>query len=253
MTAVAPTASAASSAGAGGGTTVTGTLDGDRTAGLLALLSAPIGLLSLVAVLAAADWDAEIFETPVILLSQGSSAADGVRWAMVLDILGYYALMVPALLALRRHLARRDRPLAQLGSTAGLAYLVTGAVGAAVLAVTWPLALDRIGGAGPSEAAAVTATFEAISEAVIFGMWNLLGSLAAAVWLLVTARLTWSDRRGFAVLSAIIGVAGALDAVGVALDAPGLSAVPLQVYLYGLLVWAVWLGVLLWRRQPIVS
>ena len=227
-------------------------LAADRTAGLLALISAPIGLLSLVAVLAAADWDAEIFETPVTLLAQGSGAADGVRFAMVLDILGYYALMVPALLALRRHLGRRNPALAQLGSTAGLAYLVTGAVGAAVLAVTWPLALAKIGGAAPSETAAVTATFEAISEAVIFGLWNLLGSLAAAVWVLVTARLTWSARRGFAVLSAVVGVAGALDALGVALDAPGLSAVPLQVYLYGLLIWAAWLGLLLLRGRPLV-
>lgn len=220
---------------------------GDRTAGLLALISAPIGLLSLIAVLAAADWDAEIFETPVTLLAQGANAADGVRLAMVLDIFGYYALLVPALLALRRHLGRRHPSLAHLGATAGLAYLVTGAVGAAVLAVTWPLALDQISAAGASEAAAVTATFEAISEAVIFGLWNLLGSLAAAVWLLVTARLTWSRRRGFALLSAIVGVAGALDAIGVALDAPGLSAIPLQVYLYGLLIWAAWLGLLLLR------
>lgn len=220
---------------------------GDRLAGICALLSAPIGFVSLIAVLAAANWDAEIFETPTTLLAQGSSAADGVRWAMVLDVVGYYALVVPALLALRHHLARRDPYLARLSATAGLAYLVTGAAGAAILAVTWPLALDQIAGADPAQAAGITASFEAITEAVVSGLWNLLGSAAAAVWLLVTARLVWPIRRGFAALSAVVGAAGALDALSVAADAEAVGAVALQVYLYGLLIWAAWLGLLLLR------
>lgn len=228
-------------------TTTSGHSSGDRLAGICALLSAPIGFLSLIAVLAAADWDAEIFDTPTTLLAQGSSAADGVRWAMVLDLIGYYALMVPALLALRAHLAPRRPDLARLSATSGLAYLITGAVGAVVLAVTWPLALEQIGGADPAQAAGITASFEAITEAVVSGLWNLFGSAAAAVWLLVTARLVWPDRRGFAVLSVVVGAAGAIDALSVAADVEAMGAVALQVYLYGLLVWAAWLGTLLLR------
>ena len=222
-------------------------LAGERLAGWCALLSAPIGLLSMVAVLAAADWDAEIFETPTTLLAQGSSAADGARWAMVLDLIGYYAHMVPALLALRTHVARRRPDLARLSATSGLAYLITGAVGAVVLAVTWPLALDQIGAADPAQAAGITASFEAITEAVVSGLWNLLGSAAAAVWLLVTARLLWPSHRGFAVLSVVVGAAGAIDALSVAADSEAVGAVALQVYLYGLLIWAAWLGLLLLR------
>ena len=228
-------------------TTTSGRSSGDRLAGICALLSAPIGFLSLIAVLAAADWDAEIFDTPTTLLAQGSSAADGVRWAMVLDLIGYYALMVPALLALRALLTPRRPDIARLSATSGLAYLITGAVGAVVLAVTWPLALEQIGGADPAQAAGITASFEAITEAVVSGLWNLFGSAAAAVWLLVTARLVWPDRRGFAVLSVVVGAAGAIDALSVAADVEAVGAVALQVYLYGLLVWAAWLGTLLLR------
>lgn len=247
MTAIATSAPAPAAASTSGRST------GDRLAGICALVSAPIGFLSLIAVLAAADWDAEIFDTPTTLLAQGSSAADGVRWAMVLDLIGYYALMVPALLALRAHLARRRPDLARLSATSGLAYLITGAVGAVVLAVTWPLALEQIGAADPAQAAGITASFEAITEAVVSGLWNLFGSAAAAVWLLVTARLVWPDRRGFAVLSIVVGAAGAIDALSVAADLESVGAVSLQVYLYGLLLWAGWLGVLLLRGGLIVD
>lgn len=116
-----------------------------------------------------------------------------------------------------------------------------------MLAVTWPLALEQIGAADPSQAAGITASFEATTEAVVSGLWNLLGSAAAAVWLLVTARLVWPTRRGFAVLSAIVGVAGALDALSVVAGVEEVGAIALQVYLYGLLIWAAWLGLLLLR------
>lgn len=202
--------------------------------------------------LAGADWNGAIFEDPTLLLDYGARASGYARAGMVLDVLGYYLLLVPALIILCRSLAARDGVLASVAQIAGISYVVVGATGAAILAAVWPATLDQVGSTDAVQRAALTASFDTTTEAV-FAMWNLFGSTALAILLLITARLLWSERRAFSIFSTLIGAACAIDATATAMGVDAVGSAALQVYLYGAPIWAAWLGVLILRKQSLVS
>lgn len=222
-----------------------------RIAGVCAIASAPIAFASTAVILSGAEWDSTIFETPTHLLDFGSAAAAAARLGMVLDVIGYYALLVPALLVLHRAMARRRPDLAGIATLAGAAYIIVGATGAAILSAVWPAALNDINSAG-SDASAITTSFDTMTNAVFAGMWNLIGSTAVAVWLIIVGRLAWNTRRPFAAYSVIVGISAAVDAAATAFDLETVSSISLQVYLYSVPIWAAWLGINLVRGTEVI-
>lgn len=224
----------------------------NRVAGIAAIVSAPIALASMAVVLSGANWDSSIFETPTRLLDYGASAANAARLGMVLDVIGYYALLVPALLVLHRAMARRRPDLAGIATFAGATYVVVGATGGAILAAVWPTALNDIGSVG-ADTGGITASFDMITNAVVEGMWNLIGSAAIAVWLLTLGPLAWRTGRAFAVFTVGVGIAAAVETVAGLLGMHAVASAVLQVYLYGLPIWAAWLGIRLLRRGVIIA
>jgi hypothetical protein len=224
-----------------------------RLAGMTAIVSAPIAFASAAVTLSGADWDSKIFETPTRLLAYGASAANAVRIGMVLDVIGYYALLVPVLLLLHRAMARRRPDLAAIATFAGATYIIVGATGAGILSAVWPSALNDIGDPG-ADAAGITASFDAITNGVVLGMWNIVGSAAIAVWLLIVGSMAWGARRAFAGFTVIIAIAAAVDTIATALNVEAVSSVALQVYIYTAPLWAAWLGIDLMRgREPIAQ
>lgn len=224
----------------------------NRAAGIAAIISAPIALASMAVVLSGANWDSSIFETPTRLLDYGSSAATAAQLGMVLDVIGYYALVVPALLVLHGAMARRRPDLAGVATFAGATYVVVGATGAAILSAVWPAALNDIGRVGVDRGA-ITASFDMITNAVVTGMWNLLGSAAIALWLLIVGPLAWRTGRAFAVFTIIVGIAAALETVAHLLGMHAVASASMQVYLYGIPIWVAWLGIRLLRRNVIIA
>lgn len=221
-----------------------------RLAGITALVSAPIAFASAAVTLSGAEWDTKIFETPTRLLDYGAAAANAARIGMVLDVIGYYALLVPVLLLLHRAMARRRPDLAAIATFAGATYIIVGATGAGILSAVWPSSLNDIGDAG-ADVAGITSAFDAITNAVVLGMWNIVGSAAIAVWLFIVARMAWSARRAFAWLTLVVAMAAAIDTIFTALDVESVSGVALQVYIYAAPLWAAWLGIDLLRgKEP---
>lgn len=224
----------------------------NRAAGIMAIASAPIAIASMAVILSGANWDSSIFETPTRLLDYGSSAANAARLGMVLDVIGYYALLVPALLVLHRAMVGRRPDLAGIATLAGATYIIVGATGAAILSAVWPTALNDIGSVG-ADTGGITASFDMITNAVGDGMWNLIGSASIAVWLLTIGSLAWRTGRTFAVFTLVVGIAAALETVAHLLGMPAVASAVLQVYLYGLPIWAAWLGIRLLRRSVIIA
>lgn len=224
----------------------------NRTAGITAIVSTPIALASMAVVLSGANWDSSIFETPTRLLDYGAAAATAARLGMVLDVIGYYALLVPALLVLHRAMSRRQPDLAGIATFAGATYIIVGATGAAILSAVWPAALNDVGSDG-ADAGGITAAFDLITAAVFAGMWNLIGSAAIAVWLVTIGTLAWRSGRVFAAFTLVVGIAAAIETVTSLLGFHAVASVALQVYLYGLPIWVAWLGVKLLRRNEIIE
>lgn len=224
---------------------------GHRLAGAATLVSAPVAIASMAVILSGANWDSSIFEDSTRLLGYGASAAAAAQLGMVLDVIGYYALLVPALLVLNSAMVRRRPDLAGIATFAGATYIVTGAAGAAMLSAVWPTALNSVGEVG-ADTSTIAVSFDMINNAVVDGLWNLLGSAAIAVWLLIVGPLSWRSGRAFAVLTVIVGGAAAIETVATQMGLHEMASVFLQLYLYGLPVWAAWLGIRLLRGKTII-
>jgi len=233
-------------------TTTTEAAESRRLAGITAIVSAPIAFASAAVTLSGADWDSKIFETPTRLLEYGAAAANAARIGMVLDVIGYYALLVPVLLLLHRAMARHRPDLAGIATFAGATYIIVGATGAGILSAVWPSALNDIGDVG-ADTAGITASFDAITNGVVLGMWNIVGSAAIAVWLLIVGRMAWGTRRAFAGFTFVVAVAAAVDTIATALDVGSISSIALQVYIYAAPLWAAWLGIDLLRGNEPIS
>ena len=67
------------------------------------------------------------------------------RWGLILDLFGYYLLLLPLTLVLRRWTRRETSQWMALATVCGVAYLMIGAIGAAGLAAVVHTLIDRYG------------------------------------------------------------------------------------------------------------
>jgi hypothetical protein len=86
-----------------------------RMAGVLAIVSLPLSVGNVLAMLATVHFDVRGMTDPLVLLHASAAAGGLWRTSMVLDIAGYYLAIVPLVVVLRSWL----RPPAPGGSTSG--------------------------------------------------------------------------------------------------------------------------------------
>lgn len=143
--------------------------------------------------------------------------------------LAFYLLLMPVARGLGGTAAR----------WAGVAYAVTGAMGAALLLWQWPASLY----------AAEVERFARITRLVYFDLWNGAGALTAFVWWIGVAWRTRSTHRAFAAFTLALGVLSLLDAAAFRLVPVDAARWVLTTLLALLVVWpsAAALGPL--RRQ----
>lgn len=182
---------------------------------------------------------------------RGPAVADLLRWAGLIDMVGYLAA-VPVVLYLGRRLKKgsepsRRRDLVDLLTVMGLAFVLVGAIGAVLLAAEGPVLLQA-STVGPVEAAAARVSFAALANAVYVGLWGTLELLLLGIWLIGVAWLVRAEGRAFAWLGMLAGV-GALayaTRTGLTGQTPAAIAGPLDVLIFGavglLVVWMVWLA-----------
>ncbi|HRH69557.1 MAG TPA: hypothetical protein PLB89_08635 [Flavobacteriales bacterium] len=219
-----------------------------RLAGWCAILAAPIALTSFFLGPIAYQWDFDAMFDPQRAIAHPNVNATLVRWGWVLDIMGYYWLLLPASVLLT-DLASRSRPLhAQLAARAGYGYMITGSIGAAVLAGT----TDLFGAYAQGDAAtraAVSTTFGALFGLVYVGLWNTLCMSLLAVWLWMSGSALRGSHRGLGFFAMALGVCAALDVLGLLSGLEGVSMFGLFAYLFLFPVWSAWLGTWLLRGR----
>jgi hypothetical protein len=165
----------------------------------------------------AATWDLvpelglNLVNDPGMAIRIGPDDAGMLRWAYLADMVGYYLLLVPIILALR---AEDPSPAGDIGAVGGLAYVVLGGGGAALLAALSPPLIDAFAEGGPAERVAARTTFVALTEGVQHGVWQSVDAIAIGTWALLVGR---SLRRtgaglvgGLALVMGVLALAGAV-------------------------------------------
>lgn len=219
-----------------------------RLVAVAAILSAPLAFGSLVLNLAAVDFDFEVFSNMAAFITVGAGGANLVRWGMVLDTFGYYLLLAPAAFFLWHWLKPKGPTRVGFYTSCGLAYMLIGAIGAAILAAVWPPLINAYAGASGQQREILEAAFGVVTNMVYGGLWGLLEGIPGGVWWLGIGLLLRSERRILGVVTIILGIAILLATIGEILTVEALAMPGLFVYLYLAPIWALWLGIDLLRR-----
>ncbi len=177
------------------------------------------------------------------LVQFGGNKARLFQLAMIADMWGSYLLFGPLVVFLWFRLRDRNPFAAAVGSCAGIAYALNGAVGAAVLAVAGS-SLMRAYGDDPSTA--VATSFTVLTDAVL-GMWQVVGGLLLGTWLITVGLLLRDEWRRFAWATMAFGAITALAAVGASVATANESAIPATLLFSPLAMWPAALAVMLWR------
>jgi len=215
--------------------------------GLLTILSGILALACMIVGLIATQFDAEAFANPVSILNMKDISPDQMRWFMLLDMAGYYLLLLPVLFLIHRMMEQKTA-WASIFTSLGFGYILIGAIGAAALAVLWPGLIERHAVAPLRMQEIYRADFQLVTEFVAKGMWNHLEVLLGGAWWIGVGVFTVGQRI-LRVITITLGISCLLDGMGEAFHLTIVAEVGLNIYLLLAIIWPIWVGVLLIRNK----
>jgi hypothetical protein len=220
----------------------------NRPVGALTVLSGITALACMVLGAISVNGHFEVFNNPSLMLMLPGLDVEAGRWSMICDMLGYYMLLLPVIYYLH-YWMKVKTAWSNLITFCGLAYVLIGSIGASILAVVWPYTLNVYAAAAPAMQPIIKANFELVNTIVYNGMWNLLEMLFAGIWWLVAGILLYKEKyKAIAVISIITGSFSLLDGFSGMIENDILHEISLNVYLYLSIVWALWMGILIYRK-----
>jgi hypothetical protein len=209
-----------------------------RTASVAALItSIGVGLASNALFLAAFQFRLDWFRDPVRVLGAGATSAELLRWASVLDLIGYYLATAVLAYVLWQWLRPRSPLIADLSALAAMGYVLAGGIGAAVLAMVGPMLMHDYTEAAAAEQTIIAVQFAALLELVWRAIWQLLDGILLAAWWLGIGLLVRADRPG---LSRVTLALAAAAAIGVVANVIGLGLVRDVMLGITFVLWTAW-------------
>jgi len=219
-----------------------------RIIGVLTLLSGLISLGSMTVGLLAVDFNFDTFSNPVAILSNlTSNTALLIKWFMLTDMFGYYLLLLPILFYAHSRLASTTG-WAPLITSSGFAYILIGAIGAAALSAAWPALMVSYQHAAPADKELYKAAFLLSNDLVVKGIWNVLEVWLAGIWWIGLGLCTIQSRP-LKIITITLGAGCLLDGFGEAIGVPAVAETGLNIYLLLAIVWAIWIGIKMIRRE----
>lgn len=222
-----------------------------RTIGVLTVMAGVLSAACLLLGAHAVAYNFEAFSNPALALQYAHQYKE-MYWFMLLDMAGYYLLLLPLIFYLHQQY-KYQSPWVSLFSFSGIAYVLTGAIGAAILAATWPELMQQYLSATKAGQDTIVPLFTTITHMVTIGLWNILEVLFAATWWIGFGTLLYKDNKFIGVLSIIAGVACLLDSAGTMMGAKLLAETGVNVYLVLGIVWPLVLGIQLIRKSSTQS
>ncbi len=224
-------------------------LDQQKSIGVITVLSGILALACILATLVAVNYNMDAMSDPLLILSTPGTSVPATRWSMILDMFGYYLLLLPVIYLLHDWM-RYKSAWSNLITFCGLAYVLIGGIGASVLAVTWPKIIAAYPLAAAAEQKVLKANFSLMNDMVYGGMWNLLEMVFAAAWWGFTGYLLLKSKyKAMGWLTIITGISCLGDSISGMLQAGWLHELSLNLYLLLAIVWAIAIGIFLFRRS----
>ncbi|MEJ1240492.1 hypothetical protein WBG78_20280 [Chryseolinea sp. T2] len=221
------------------------TIKDGRIAGMLTILSGILAFGSMLTGMIATNFDSEAFSNPVLILRMESATPAMIKWFMLLDMFGYYLLLLPAIFFLHQRTVNRSS-WTSLITFSGYGYVIIGAIGAAMLAAAWPSLITSFRQATPADQPLYQELFILSNELVVKGIWNILEMFLAGTWWLGLA-LLMPGGRWFKGTTLALGAACILDGTGEMFGLATLAEIGLNIYLVLAIVWAIWAGIVMMR------
>lgn len=219
-----------------------------RTTGWLTILSGILAFGSILVGILAVDNNFEAFADPTQVIRYGDRAAYA-RWFGILDMLGYYLLLLPAIFYLHDQF-KQDSRWSKLLTFSGLAYVIIGAAGAVILAIVWPYLMTRFAATtDPMQRETLQLIFNTVTMAVNDGLWNLLETLLGGIWWMGFGLLLRPRFPVFGAVTVLTGASAFFDSVLGMAGLHGLAELSLNLYLVLGIVWPLWLGALMVRSR----
>ena len=222
-----------------------------RFAAVTAIISAPFSYLLTFTLLQAVSFDFTILGTPSELIAIGKSGALVFKWTMFSDILGQYFLLLPLVLFLWYWL----RPTAHLAVTlltiGGVVYVFIGALGVSINAAVFPDLMTQYADAGPERRAALEIVFTVFANATMVGLWGIFVRLVGGLYWIGIGILLRRERRYVGYFTILVGLLALLSTLGNVLQIAPIIGLGTLGYLLGFPLWALWLGIVLYRNPSI--
>ena len=187
-----------------------------------------------------------------LLVAQAPENAETFRWAVILDMLGYYLLLAPLFVAVGRRLYDLGEQAAGWWTIGALIYVTAGSVAAIALAYGVPPLLRGYAQASGSGRQGLVLALTALVEAAVRGVWQTLDPIVVGAWAVASGlALRRLGRRALGAIGVVLGTSAALFCV---LRATGVHS---EVLLYtvavvlGVAIWVYVLGLTawLWKQQ----
>jgi hypothetical protein len=221
-----------------------------RLAGASALAGAALMLASIgLSVAAAGAGLTSARELYYSVLGGGSGRGYLLHLSMVADMLGYYLLLAPVALFLQRWLRPQAPSLALLCTVAALAYILAGALGAAILSAALPPLVDSYVHATAQQRPVLETVYRTLVDVVYGGIWNTLEMIPFGTWLIGIGMLLREHEPRLGPVLVACGVAGLLDAAGFAVGLERAAIVILYPLLALFPIVVGWLGLILLRGR----
>lgn len=222
-----------------------------RVLGTVTITAGVLSAACMLAGIIAVEFDFDVFSDPALLLQYARNSKSA-YWFLLLDMAGYYLLLLPVIFYLHQQY-KYHSPWVPLFTFSGIGYVLTGAIGAAVLAAVWPYLMQKYSGAPVADQPIIQLIFNAMTTAVAKGLWNMLEVLFAAVWWMGFGVLLRRDNKIIGTVSIVTGAACLSDALGTIAGWNVLAETGVNIYLLLGIIWPVMLGIHILRKPESIT